>query len=512
MNIFKITIREQKGESCSVEAELTRGSDQLTTHHQGTLNLSKENINELNSLTLQSQLYGKCLGEALFQGAIEKAYLQAIDSSSLEGMRVSLTIEDPQLETLYWHWLCAPRDWNSISLNQRCCFSISLKSSTDRAFPPINQQDLKALILVANPQNLNNKYNLKPFDAPQTINYLKTALGEIPTDVLAVGSDLGMPTLDQLCDRLTQTTYTLLHIVSHGKLIPQGETVVYWATEDNQVAPITTSNLIQRLGNIEKLPRFVFLCACESAKTVEKMALGGLAQRLVRELGIPTVLAMTEKVTIETAQSLSEKFYPRLREHGEVDKALVEAISSLSRHDILVPALYRRLGNSSLFQKELKQNPIPPKLPAPRSGVVKFVGREKELTRLHEKLQNTEGSFITCITGMGGTGKTELALQYRLYHLQQKTYLGGICWLNARNTNVGTTIIAYAKKYLNLNPPDQLSLLDQVEYCWRQWQPSTGNVLVIFDDVNKYENIRPLAKKIYAIITNFHFQTKSVNS
>ncbi len=82
----------------------------------------------------------------------------------------------------------------------------------DRVFPPINQPDLKALILVASPEDLEENYSLTPFNVEETVHYLKTTVGEIPTDVLAVDSGLGMPTVDQLCDRLTQTSYSLLHI------------------------------------------------------------------------------------------------------------------------------------------------------------------------------------------------------------------------------------------------------------------------------------------------------------
>src|SRR5262249_44000124 len=82
--------------------------------------------------------------------------------------------------------------------------------------------------------------------------------------------------------------------------------------------------------------------------------LGGLAQRLVRDLGMPAVVAMTEKVSVATAKALAERFYLRLREHGEVDRALVEAVAGLGeRYDINVPAPYSRLGDPPLFRYNL---------------------------------------------------------------------------------------------------------------------------------------------------------------
>src|SRR5262249_40139368 len=53
---------------------------------------------------------------------------------------------------------------------------------------------------------------------------------------------------------------------------------------------------------------------------------------------------------IATAQALAEGFYRRLREHGELDWALVQSCAGLAeRHDIHVPVLYSRLGGRPLF-------------------------------------------------------------------------------------------------------------------------------------------------------------------
>jgi len=51
---------------------------------------------------------------------------------------------------------------------------------------------------------------------------------------------------------------------------------------------VTASELIERLDRVGRLPYLVFLSACESSAPVQR--LGGLAQRLVRKLGIPAVI------------------------------------------------------------------------------------------------------------------------------------------------------------------------------------------------------------------------------
>jgi len=131
------------------------------------------------------------------------------------------------------------------------------------------------------------------------------------------------------------------------------------------------------------------------------------------------------------------------------------------------------------------------------------VGRDKTLSSLHQKLQEKERVAICAIAGMGGIGKTELALQYSLYHQQQETYTGGICWLQAGEVDVGTQIVNFARTQLDLQPPENWELQDQVKYCWRRWRE--GEVLVVLDDVRDYQDIEsylpPAESRFKVLIT-----------
>jgi tetratricopeptide (TPR) repeat protein len=127
----------------------------------------------------------------------------------------------------------------------------------------------------------------------------------------------------------------------------------------------------------------------------------------------------------------------------------------------------------------------------PFSGVVKFVGREEALALVQSKLQATTTVAITSVSGMGGVGKTELALQYAYQHLQANTYPGGLCWINVRAQDVGLGLLEFARTQLGLpEPPDILeTLLEKLQWVCRRWQGEP--ILVVLDDVTDYEAVQP---------------------
>ena len=143
------------------------------------------------------------------------------------------------------------------------------------------------------------------------------------------------------------------------------------------------------------------------------------------------------------------------------------------------------------IQNNYSSSPPPPTgTPSnlPSSGTPYFVGREDTLQEVHQKLQENNQLAICAVSGMGGIGKTELAVQYAIKH--KEDYSGGLCWLQGRAGDIGSQIISFALSRLGLAIPEGLEPPDQVGYCWQHWKE--GQVLLVYDDVTDFHAIAPL--------------------
>ncbi|MBD2301925.1 tetratricopeptide repeat protein [Nostoc sp. FACHB-190] len=147
------------------------------------------------------------------------------------------------------------------------------------------------------------------------------------------------------------------------------------------------------------------------------------------------------------------------------------------------------------------QEQLTPTKHIPR-GSVHFVGRETELTLVHEDLQ---GGDDVAISGMGGVGKTELATQYAKQY--QNNY-GGIIWFNDRASNLAAEVLSFFIQLGFKIPQEQggrlLTLKEQVAWCWLQYPKADLPILIVFDDVTSLDNLGgvvPRDKRFRVLVT-----------
>ena len=129
----------------------------------------------------------------------------------------------------------------------------------------------------------------------------------------------------------------------------------------------------------------------------------------------------------------------------------------------------------------------------PQTNVTFFAGRDDDLQKVHELLQKNQKVAVSAfVKGMGGVGKSELALQYALRHLLTD-YGGGICWLRGNEGTLPTQLQDFVQVQLRETMPDGLDSGEKLAgYCWRRLSERIeGQMLVVLDDVKDYGNVEP---------------------
>ncbi|MDA1192597.1 MAG: tetratricopeptide repeat protein [Candidatus Poribacteria bacterium] len=91
-------------------------------------------------------------------------------------------------------------------------------------------------------------------------------------------------------------------------------------------------------------------------------------------------------------------------------------ITSIPHHPIQTPA----------FDPELLMTRLDDELPS-ALGTEFFIGRNEALKTLHDTLSKDGSTVVVAIAGIGGVGKTQLAIEYA--HRFGGNYQGGIAWL-----------------------------------------------------------------------------------
>ena len=125
-----------------------------------------------------------------------------------------------------------------------------------------------------------------------------------------------------------------------------------------------------------------------------------------------------------------------------------------------------------------------------------FTGREKLLEDLHETLGNYQNNFAVtpqALCGLGGIGKTQIALEYAYRYSQEYQ---AVFWVKANSrANLATSLLSLAG-LLQLSEYTSQDLV-MVTAKLQQWLREHQHWLLIFDNVDDLTSIRDLLPTIY---------------
>lgn len=288
------------------------------------------------------------LGKMLFaDDALGSSYRETIAAVHGRGdeLRVRLWIEPPELYELRWERIYHQlgKEWYSLGSTGTTPFSRYIPLKQWKLPSLVAEYPLRMLVVIASPSNLS-QYSLDPIgdEERQALHNMLDQQPNLSVDYLETGTD-NPPSLNQIRKALARG-YHLVHFLCHGA-VKKGSNALYLEKEggkdDRQVDRVETERLIDMFKLLATPPLLCFLAACESATRGRHDAFMPLGPALVENGKVPAVIAMTDKVGIETAQCFTEQFYTGLTSHNIIDLAMNEARAYVQeKWDWSVPVLF----------------------------------------------------------------------------------------------------------------------------------------------------------------------------
>ncbi|MGB7088430.1 MAG: WD40 repeat domain-containing protein, partial [Phormidesmis sp.] len=146
-----------------------------------------------------------------------------------------------------------------------------------------------------------------------------------------------------------------------------------------------------------------------------------------------------------TAEALVESFYRQLVEHGEVDLALDSATAAVSsRDDVLVPALYSRLGGRPLFSDSLDRPLTPEELD---NGLQRLQTLLSKRAPVLNETFNQQKEIIGRTRGIEGAALSEAARLEKQSALEEINEISGeVLDLSFNAVAIGNKVPEYDKR------------------------------------------------------------------
>jgi len=351
---LEIAIHRRDIESYSLDLRFTAPDD------DADIRLARDDLppiqfplSELLTQALDTRAYGQLLASVLFaDGSVRQAFAQATAVAHSHDMplRIRLFLSQSALElhSLRWETLCHPDDGTPLLTRSDIIFSRYLTSRDWRPVRARSRGQLRALAVVANPQNLA-RYNLAPIDNDAVLAPVHAALGSTPLTELAVP---GYATLANIAAQLLAGV-DILYLTCHAQL-DKGESWLFLENVAGQVERVPGSALVARIREGVQRPRLVVLAACQTAGDggppgPDETALVALGPRLA-EAGVPAVLALNGTMSMASVALFISAFFQELLREGKVDRAVAVARGAVrDQPDSWMPVLFMRLRNGQLW-------------------------------------------------------------------------------------------------------------------------------------------------------------------
>ena len=326
------------------------GSDADTRLGQGAPVHVSLDVEALREQMPEPKEYVDVLTKAIFAPTeLQVAFAEALASAHSQDIplrfRLMIGPSAPELHTIRWELLNNPKTNAPLATDEMILFSRYLASSDWRPVKLKGKGELKALVAVANPSDLEN-YKLAKIDEAGELDRAHSGLENIPATSLPEGAERA--TLNGIIQKLQAQPCDILYLVCHGYLA-NGQPILCLETDDGKMDRVSGADFVNRIRELQQRPRLVVLISCQSAGKGTGEALTAIGPRLA-EAGIPAVLAMQDNLSMATAADFLPEFFSTLQKDGQIDRAISVARGFVRKNpDSWVPVLFMRLKSGRLW-------------------------------------------------------------------------------------------------------------------------------------------------------------------
>ncbi len=283
---------------------------------------------------------------------VRDAWCEARGQAPQRRIRLWIDAEAPELHALPWELL--QDEGVMLSANAATPFArfLPVKLPWRGA---VEGNVIRVLAAISDPTDIATAHGLPSLDVAQERAALEGVTQEVQANYTLDVTFLDPPITLERLEAALREGYHVLHFIGHGAYNARRRQAALYLQDDAGATHIVTDDaLVTMLARQDVRPQLVFLAACQSATRATADAFLGLGPKLIG-VGVPAVVAMQDFVTFESARKLNTEFYRQLLKHGQVDRAINAARSTLltaGRPDAAVPVLLTRLESCQLWSGE----------------------------------------------------------------------------------------------------------------------------------------------------------------
>ncbi|ASC73100.1 uncharacterized protein XM38_040620 [Halomicronema hongdechloris C2206] len=306
----------------------------LTLWQGGTLTGLEETGTALPTEELTLTTLGRGLYQAVFHGRLRDSWLaaQGVAQNRREFLRLRLGLKDSQLQRLPWEVLY--NDARPLTTGTELTFSryLAVSGTTSlTALPPLPQLDqpLRVLMVVSAPDDQERLALRQEVEQLQEELQGTAAASQLLDIQLTI---LEQPGRRELAQALEQGQFQVLHYAGHSDLGETGGDLYLVNHQTGLTERLSGEDLAGLLVN-----NGIYLAvfnSCRGAYTATDDATAGWCeQNLVQALnnrGVPSVVAMAERIPDDVAITFTRLLYRNLRRHYPIDLCLSRTRQALA--------------------------------------------------------------------------------------------------------------------------------------------------------------------------------------